>query len=238
MDMPSITIDGKELYYEDRGAGFPLLFGHSYLWDVAMWEPQVASLSRRYRCIVPELWSHGHSDPPGEESYPLERLAADYWALVQALGIEEFAVVGLSVGGMWGTQMALDHPEAVRALAVMDSFVGAEPEENRARYFQMMGAVEQAGGFPGPILDAVVPLFFSPVTLGEKPQLVEGFRRRLSALSAEQIPGILSVGRGIFSRDSIFERLGEIDVPSLVMVGPDEVTRILSAFLDEALQPQ
>ncbi len=223
--MPCITINDKELYYEDRGEGFPLLFGHSYLWDDAMWEPQVEALSRQYRCIVPDLWGHGRSAAVEGEPYPVEALAQDYWAFVQALGLNKFAVLGLSVGGMWGTHLALDYPEAVKALVIMDSFVGPEPEETRARYFQMMDAIEQAGTIPAPMIDAIVPLFFSPVTLAEKPQLVQNLRQRLGSLSAERLPGILSIGRGIFSRNSVFERLGDISMPSLVVVGADDLSR-------------
>ncbi len=105
--MPVLTIKGRALYYEDRGEGFPLLFGHSYLWDSGMWEPQVEAFSSHYRCIVPDLWAHGRSDPPPEAPYSLEAIADDHWALAQALGLGRFAIIGLSVGGMWGIHLAL-----------------------------------------------------------------------------------------------------------------------------------
>ncbi|MDA6077685.1 hypothetical protein O0544_19320 [Edwardsiella anguillarum] len=49
------------MYYEDHGSGFPLVLGHSYLFDADMWRPQIEALSARYRVIVPELWGHGRS---------------------------------------------------------------------------------------------------------------------------------------------------------------------------------
>ncbi|MGL5668106.1 MAG: alpha/beta fold hydrolase, partial [Shewanella sp.] len=51
-----LNIAGSQLSYLDIGSGPALLFGHSYLWDSAMWAPQIASLSQQYRCIVPDLW--------------------------------------------------------------------------------------------------------------------------------------------------------------------------------------
>ncbi len=223
--MPYKTIGEKKLFYNDQGEGFPLLFGHSYLWDAAMWSPQVEALSSSYRCIVPELWGHGRSDPPPVTPYPIERLASDHWELVRALGLESWAVIGLSVGGMWGVHLALEHPEAVKALVLMDTFVGPEPEETHDRYFKMLDMVEQAGMIPAPLIEAIVPLFFSPVTVQRNPDLVNRFRGSLASLSKEQAPGIVSIGRGIFSRASLLDRLGEIQAPTLIIVGADDRSR-------------
>lgn len=52
---------GKSLHYLDVGSGFPLLLGHSYLFDLNMWAPQFEALAKRYRLIVPDLWGHGDS---------------------------------------------------------------------------------------------------------------------------------------------------------------------------------
>jgi len=223
--MPYVTIKGQRLFYEEQGEGFPILFGHSYLWDATMWEPQVKVLSASYRCITPEIWGHGRSDPPPEKPYSVEALAEDHWALVSALGLERFAVVGLSVGGMWGLHLTLNHPEAVAALVLMDTYVGPEPEDSRLRYFGMMDAVEQAGTIPPPVLEAIAPLFFSPVTMQRNPDLVNRFKDNLASIPPERIAGVLAVGRGIFARASALDRLGEIRTPTLVIVGADDLSR-------------
>ncbi|WP_376792245.1 alpha/beta fold hydrolase [Thermoflexus sp.] len=223
--MPEVWIRGRRMFYEERGDGFPILFGHSYLWDARMWEPQVEALSRTYRCIVPEIWAHGRSDPPPDSPYSVDALAEDMWGFAQALGLKRFAIVGLSVGGMWGMRVALKYPEAVAALVLMDTDAGAEPEESKQRYFAMMAAVEQAGTLPPPMLEALVPFFFSPKTVQRNPELVARFKASLAAIPSERLPGIIAIGRGIFSRSSVLERLGEIRIPTLVMVGADDVSR-------------
>ena len=53
-------------------------------------------------------------------------------------------MVGLSVGGMWGAELALLAPEQVTALALLDTFLGAEPADSRARYFAVLDAVAAA----------------------------------------------------------------------------------------------
>lgn len=223
--MPEAIIRKRRMFYEDHGQGFPILFGHSYLWDARMWEPQVKALSQRYRCIVPEIWGHGRSDPPPGSPYSVDALAEDMWVFVRTLGLERFAVVGLSVGGMWGMRLALAHPEAVAVLILMDTDAGVEPEDSRQRYFAMMDAVEQAGTLPPPMLEALVPFFFSPVTAQRNPDLIARFKAILSAVPPERLPGMLAVGRGIFSRTSVLERLGEIQAPTLVIVGADDMSR-------------
>ncbi len=223
--MPFITIGGARLFYEDRGEGFPILFGHSYLWSSKMWEPQVEELSRTYRCIVPDLWGHGRSDPLPARPCSIETLAADHRALVNALGIEQFALIGLSVGGMWGTRLALDHPGSVRALVLMDTFVGPEPPEPQKQYLGMLDHVEHAAAIPPRLAETILPLFFSPATFENNPRLVEEFRDSLLAIPPARIPTVVALGRAIFTRQSMLERLCELSMPALMIVGRDDRSR-------------
>jgi len=152
-------------------------------------------------------------------------MAEDMWELAKSLGLERFAVIGLSVGGMWGVHLALAHPEAVAALVLMDTYVGPEPQETATRYFGMMDIVEKAGGIPPQMMDALVPLFFSQATVQNKPDLINDFKARLAAITPERVPGVLAIGRGIFSRKSLLDRLGEIKAPTLIIVGEEDRSR-------------
>lgn len=223
--MPTVSIGGRACFYQDRGEGFPILFGSSYLWPSAMWEPQLKSLSKEFRCIAVDLWDHGQSGHLGTSSPSIEQLADDHWKLMQHLGIHEFAIVGLSVGGMWGTQLALQHREAVKALVLMDTYVGSEPEITRLKYFGMLGMLEKELCFSKALLHQVVPIFFSPVTLKEKPQLAVDFRKELEAIKKENIPGIVALGRAIFSRTSLLDQLPKLQQPTLILVGKDDIPR-------------
>ncbi len=114
--MNKFSIDGKELAYLDKGEGPVVLLGHSYLWDHKMWQPQIEALSENYRCIVPDLWAHGQSAYAPERVRSLKDIAADMLALMNHLDVEQFSVVGLSVGGMWGAELTLLAPERVKVL--------------------------------------------------------------------------------------------------------------------------
>lgn len=207
------------------GQGFPLFFGHSYLWDAGMWNPQTDLFSRFYQCIVPELWGHGRSDTVPESPYSIEALAKDHHFLIKSLNLKQYGLIGLSVGGMWAAQLAIEYPREVKALILMDTYVGPEPEVTRRLYFDMLDTVENNGIITSPLAEKITPLFFSPETLQNNPDLPNRFKKSLTSLSPDQIFSIVALGRAIFSRNSLLDRLNEITAPTLIIVGEDDSSR-------------
>lgn len=218
-------IGQSAMTYLDEGKGHPLLMGHSFLWDAHMWQPQIAELKNHYRCIAAELWSHGQSSPLPPGPYTLENLADDHWRFAQNLELKQFALLGLSVGGMWATHLALKHPQAVTALVIMGSHVGAEPEISQKVYFAMMDELERDQKFTPAFADKVAPYFFAKNTATEQPRLVKGFVQSLLDSPANHIQGKVNLGRAIFSRRSLMEELKNIKVPTLIIVGEEDLPR-------------
>jgi pimeloyl-ACP methyl ester carboxylesterase len=224
--MPYVKINNHNIFYEEHGSGDNvILFGHSYLWDSKMWHPQVKHLSKKYRCIVPDLWGHGNSDSPVNANYSLESLAADHLGIMDALGIDKFSIVGISVGGMWALHIALQSPERVQALVLMDTGFGAEPAVEKARYFAMIEMAENSGKFPPQLIDMVYPIFFSQATMRNKPDLVNDFQHSLSLIMGDQMPSVAALGRCIFSRPDVTTTLRNIHIPTHVIVGKDDIAR-------------
>lgn len=221
-----IEIDGARMSYVDQGQGFPVLLGHSYLWSAAMWQPQIDALSRHFRVIVPELWGHGDSDAPPASTTDMSALARQHLALLDALDIAQCHLVGLSVGGMWGAQLAIEQPHRVDRLVLMDTFLGAEPEATRLKYFGLLDAASAAGCFSDPLLDIIVPIFFHAG--GETvPHVREAFRAALKSSSAEVIRQSLDpMGRVIFGRPDFLARLGELHGErTIVLCGDQDIPR-------------
>lgn len=218
-------ICGANMAYLDQGTGHPLLMGHSYLWDANMWRPQVDTLQAHYRCIVPDLWSHGQSDPLPHSICTIKDLSEGYWQLTQTLGLKKFALIGLSVGGMWATQFALAHPEAVSALVLMDTYVGAEPLETRKVYLGMLDELEQGEQVTATFANKVAPYFFAQHTALEQPDLVENFIQNLTATPHSHIPGKIALGRATFTRTSLLDQLPKIQIPTLIIVGEEDMPR-------------
>ena len=135
--MNKFIVDNQSMAYLDEGEGPVVVLGHSYLWDSAMWKPQIEALKTQYRCIVPELWSHGESQAAPNSMRNLKDYAQHVLSLLDHLDIEEFSVVGLSVGGMWGAELAELAPARIQSLVLMDTFVGLEPEVAHTKYFHV-----------------------------------------------------------------------------------------------------
>lgn len=233
--MPFATFDGQPLHYLDQGQGPVVLLGSSYLWDHAMWAPQIEALSLHYRVIVPDLWGHGQSGRLPEGTTSLDDLARQALALMDHLSVDCFSLVGLSVGGMWGVRLALAAPKRLRALVLMDTFLGVEPEPTRQYYFSLFDKIDASGSIPEPLLDIVVPIFFRPGIDPQSP-LYQQFRAALAALPAERLrDSIVPLGRIIFSREDMLPHLCELDAKStLVMCGDQDKPRPPSEALEMA----
>src|SRR5690349_12208290 len=167
----SAEILGSTMTYLDLGIGDAVLLGHSYLWDAEMWRPQIEVLARRYRVIAPNIWGHGGSGTLPAETKTLGDLARHHLALMDRLGVERFAVLGLSLGGMWGAELAMLAPGRVTALALLDTYLGPEPALSRGKYFALIDAIAAAKAIPAPMLDVIIPLFFAPDTKTKTPAL-------------------------------------------------------------------
>ncbi|MFB2761790.1 alpha/beta fold hydrolase [Shewanella xiamenensis] len=236
MDLSSyrqqISIAGSQLSYLDIGTGPALLFGHSYLWDSAMWAPQIALLSKSYRCIVPDLWGHGQSGTVPENCHSLIDISEHMLALMDALELETFSLIGLSVGAMWGAELVLKAPARVKTLAMLDSFIGFEPEITRAKYFGMLDMIQTAGSIPPALINAISPLFFADNAKANNPELVQRFESDLAALTPERIPDIVKLGRIIFGRRDTLEFAEQFTLPCLIMVGVEDKARsVLESYL-------
>lgn len=223
--MNKCMVKQASMAYRDEGQGHPVVMGHSFLWDADMWQAQTLQLKKTYRCIVPDLWSHGKSDPLPYESCSLETLAEDYWQFTQALSLEKFALIGLSVGGMWAAHLALAHPEAVSALVLMDTYVGEEAAIPQAIYMGMLDEMASGNRVDSELATEIAPYFFGKNTKDEQPQLIEDFIQKLLASPEQHIPGKVALGRAIFNRQSILHKLKNIDVPTLIIVGAEDLPR-------------
>jgi pimeloyl-ACP methyl ester carboxylesterase len=222
----SIDVMGSPMGVVDVGRGDTVVLGHSYLWDAMMWRPQIEALSKHYRVIVPELWGHGRSGPLPQGTQDLRDLAKQYLLLLDRLGVERFALAGLSIGGMWGTELALLAPQRLSGLVLMDTYVGAEPAELRARYFSMFNVVEQAKGFPDSLIEVVVPLYFSATVNSRSPQLPAGLRAALREWNRDRLlDSVIPIGRIIFSRRDALADLHDFPFPVMVMTGADDIPR-------------
>jgi pimeloyl-ACP methyl ester carboxylesterase len=106
------------MYYEERGAGDPLLMIMGITARGAVWEKHAAYWERNFRCILPDNRGIGLSDKPAGD-YTSAQMADDYAGLLKELGISKARVVGCSMGSIIAQQLALRHPQLVRSIVLM-----------------------------------------------------------------------------------------------------------------------
>jgi len=109
-----------KLHYQQHGRGEPLVLLHGLGSSSYDWEFQVPAFSKYYRVIAPCLRGFGDSDkPPGP--YSISQYAHDVIDLLDHLGIARCHVLGFSMGGAIAFQMAVDQPERLHSLIVVNS---------------------------------------------------------------------------------------------------------------------
>src|SRR3954447_6518073 len=107
--------DGTRIYWEESGAGSPLLLIQGLGWSADMWHSLIPELESSYRVIRYDARGIGRSDVPAGP-YPIELMADDAVAVLAAAGVERAHVLGVSLGGIVAQEVALRHPERVQSL--------------------------------------------------------------------------------------------------------------------------
>lgn len=221
-----VEIAGSHLSVIDEGEGPAILLGHGYLWDWRMWAPQIEVLKAGYRLIVPEMWGHGTSGPLPAGTTSHADIAAQMLELMDGLGIETFAIAGSSMGGMWGAHLAALAPHRVTGFAMLNSYLGKEPETKRQTYFAMLDEVEREGLVSERIIAAIAPLFFADGALEASPETAKRFREQIGSYDAERLrQSIVPLGRLIFGREDALDMLGRIETPALILAGREDRSR-------------
>lgn len=214
--MPRVESQGIRIHFEESGSGLPIILGHSFLCSGEMWAPQLPALSERFRVINVDCRGHGRSGRV-EKRCGLYDLVADQLAVLDHLGIERAVWAGLSIGGMVALRAALTAPERVAALVLLDTDAGSELLYKRLKYRVMALGVRALG--TKPLLPAILPLMFGKTTLETKPDLIAEWTTRFGDVD---VPSILKILTALSTRDSITDRLGEIEARALVMVGSED----------------
>ena len=224
--MTRSSIRGAELEYDVAGTGLDVVLIHSALADRRMWEGQLALLTPRHRVLTPDLRGFGDSTlPEGEFS-----LSADVAALMAEVDIPRAIVIGSSMGGGVAIDLALERPDLVVALVLIGAGVrGSPPSEAMQRVDTEVEALVRRGA-----LDEAVEreLQFWVDGPGRPAGTVGGAIReylRSADLAVMRRAAAWDKAKATRPMPPPAERLEEIVVPTLVVVGehdvPDMVTQ-------------
>ena len=153
-----VRCDDIDIAADVAGSGPAVLLLHGYPETKAMWRQVATALAKTHTVVAADLRGYGDSAKPWGERYSKREMAHDQLVLMRALGFERFSVVGHDRGGRVGHRLALDHPEAVASLAVLDIVPTLHMFDNVDRamatsYFHWF-FLARADGVPEALIDA------------------------------------------------------------------------------------
>jgi haloacetate dehalogenase len=182
----TVDVGGVDIAFVVGGSGPPALLLHGFPQNLAMWARVAPILSKRYTVVCADLRGYGDSSKPrclpDRSNYSFRAFAADQIGLMQHLGFKTFHTIGHDRGGRTGHRMALDHPEAVRTLTVMDivptyaMFMDTNREVAGAYWHWYF--LSQPGPFPERLIGADPDYFYEACLVGWGATKIGNFDQR------------------------------------------------------------
>ena len=221
--MMRIRANGIQMNYEISGKkGAPVvILSHSLSSSLLMWNPQMDALNPYFQVLRYDTRGHGKSDAPSG-AYTLELLAEDVIKLLDGLGMDRVHLVGLSMGGIIGQCLALNHSHRLKSLVLCDT-TPVFPAESQPIWQERMDKARTKG--MEALLEETMERWFTPTFLKRNPPMVKLIREQILATP---VAGYIGCAEAI-RRLNYLDRLSEIKMPTLIMVGEDDPGTPVSA---------
>ena len=220
--MPFAPVNNVNLYYEERGSGFPLVWSHEFAGDYRSWNAQVHFFSRSYRVITYNARGYPPSDVPEcIDDYTQEQSVDDLKGLLDHLEIERAHIAGLSMGGNVALNFGLTYPALARSLVVAGTGAGStDPEpfrknvNHRAEQMRAHG-MESMGDYS---ISPTRAQLFRKDPLGYE-EFRQGLMEHSPLGSALTFSGVQGRRPTIFALE---DKMRALEVPTLIMTGDED----------------
>jgi len=218
-----VKANNIQINYELSGRkdGPVVVFSHSLGSSLVMWHPQLEALEPRYRLLRYDTRGHGKSDTP-KGPYTLEMMGEDVIALLDALGIGKVHFIGLSMGGMIGQFLAINHPNRLHCLVLCDTSSIFLPEGQPA--IQERIDTARSKGMEA-LTEPTMERWFTQSFLTKNPPGLEIIRKQFLATPVEGYVGCSEAIRKL----NYLNRLSGINLPTLIIVGEEDPGTPVSA---------
>jgi 3-oxoadipate enol-lactonase len=213
----TVSLSGVDIAaYVDGEPGRPwIVLSNSLAADSSSWDPQLSLLTQNFRVLRYDARGHGRSSAP-DGPYTFEHLTGDVLGLMDHFGIEKADFLGLSMGGMTGLGLAIDHPSRVTRLICCDARSDAPPAfvDN---WTARIASVESAGNTE-PVAAFNKERWFTPAFIASRRQVIDKTMTMILATSAR---GYVGCARALQKLD--YKRhLGRIQCPTLFVCGAQD----------------
>jgi 3-oxoadipate enol-lactonase len=236
--MPTTSVNGVEIYYEETGHGAPLVFSHEFGGDYRSWEDQVRYFSRRYRVVAYNHRGYPPSSVPKAASdYSQDLLVADLLGLVKHLGLGPIHLVGCSMGANAARDFTLANPGLVRSLTMVGAGAGSV---NREQFLKAQAATAEALDREG-----IASLLKNFETLPARAAFMQkdprGFADFLRYAGEHDAQACAHLAREVMSKRKTVQELETglrgLRTPTLIMVGDQDAPCVEPSLMMRALLP-
>lgn len=222
--MPSININNVEYHYTDTQVGEEtIIFSHGLLWSGYMFHKQEAFFKNRYRIITYDHRGQGKTHSPAD-GYDMDTLYEDAVALIEALcPNQKVHFAGLSMGGFVAMRLAARRPDLLKSVILMETSADAEPQENVPKYRTLNNVVKWLGTWA--VVSKVMPIMFGQKFLKDLARKEER-QEWENQMKLCKAPGITKAVAGVIDRKPIYDEITAISLPTLIMVGTQDVATV------------
>ena len=217
--MPHRKVNGANIYYEEHGSGpETIVFSHGFLWSGYMFHNQVDAMKDRNRCITFDHRGQGKSEIT-ESGYDIDNVYKDAVALIEALECAPCHFVGLSMGGFVGLRIGIRRPELIKTLTLIESSSNPQSKDSVGRY-RLLGFVARWIGLRV-IVNPVMEIMFGHKFRNDSKRIDLKRKWEKHLLSNDRV-GIIRALSGVINRQGVTEQLGQINTPTLIIVGDQD----------------
>jgi pimeloyl-ACP methyl ester carboxylesterase len=202
--------------YEQAGDGSAVVLIHGLGLSRRMWQWQAPVLSEHFRIVRYDLIGHGESDKPAGP-YAMSDFVAQLREVVDSVGLDDFALVGFSLGGLIAQAFTLAYPDRVRAVGILHSAYDRSAAERAAIRARVLLADEQG---PKAGVESALERWFTPGFAARCPERLQEVREWIEANDPNAFAAAYDV---LAEADTeLAHALADIRCPALVMTGSED----------------